>query len=83
MRGPPAQWRPGENVHEADSHRTQLFGRARRSRPAGKSGTGAKPVEMYVVDVEGGKAAFIVAPNGRTAASSIREAAAARPSNVT
>ena len=32
-----------------------------------QSGAGAKPVEMYVVDVEGGKAAFIVAPNGQTA----------------
>jgi competence protein ComEC len=32
-----------------------------------QSGSGAKPVEMYVVDVEGGKAAFIVAPNGQTA----------------
>ncbi len=32
-----------------------------------QSGAGAKPVEMYVVDVEGGKAAFVVAPNGQTA----------------
>jgi competence protein ComEC len=32
-----------------------------------QSGSGAKPVEIYVVDVEGGKAAFIVAPNGQTA----------------
>jgi len=32
-----------------------------------QSGSAAGPVEIYVVDVEGGKAAFVVSPSGETA----------------